>query len=108
MSFRIAASSVLVLVSVFVLVGCGGSRNGAVSGGESLTPELVVPPGSQEGAKALSATATATPVPTSTATVESMPTEVVEKVRVRVPNRGYNAMGSNDALIVMFEFSDFL
>ena len=106
MSFRIAALAVLVFA--FVSVGCGGSRDDVISGGESLTPELVVPPGSQEGAKALSATATATPVPTSTATVEPMPTEVVEKVRVRVPNRGYNAMGSNDAPIVMFEFSDFL
>ena len=127
MSLRFAALALGVLMVsavAFVLVGCGDADDD--SGGESLTPELVVPPASQKGSKELadtaSATATSTPIPTPTstptlhptstpmptATIEPTPTEVVEKPKVKIPNRGYNSMGSDDALIVMFEFSDFL
>ena len=123
MSLWFAAFGVLMVSAVaFVLVGCGDADDD--SGGESLTPELVVPPASQEGSKELAdtATATSTPIPTPTstptlhptstpmptATIEPTPTEVVEKPKVKIPNRGYNSMGSDDAPIVMFEFSDFL
>ena len=121
MSLWFAAFGVLMVSAVaFVLVGCGDADDD--SGGESLTPELVVPPASQEGSKELADGATSTPIPTPTstptlhptstpmptATIEPTPTEVVEKPKVKIPNRGYNSMGSDDAPIVMFEFSDFL
>lgn len=102
MSLRFAALGVGVLVLAFVLVGCGSSGDGSGSVVEDLTPELVVPPGSQQGAKELSVT------PTATATAEPTATAVPEKPRVKIPNRGYNSMGSDDAPIVMFDFSDFL
>ena len=110
MSLRFAALGVVSLVVAFVLVGCGSSGDGSGSVGEDLTPELVVPPGSQQDAKELSATptATATVEPSPTATIEPTATEVPEKPRVNIPNRGYNSMGSEDAPIVMFDFSDFL
>lgn len=120
MSLRFAALGVVSLVVAFVLVGCGSSGDSSGSVGEDLTPELVVPPVSQQGAKELSATpmpiptatvesiATATVQPSPTAMIEPTATEVLEKPRVKIPNRGYNSMGSEDAPIVMFDFSDFL
>ena len=89
MSFRSFALAALVLLSAFSVVGCGiRDDDGAVSE-NVLTAELVVPPASQELA-----------APTATA--------AVEKVRVNVPNRGYNSYGDPDAPITMFDFSDFL
>ena len=113
MYFRLFALATLVSFSAFAVVGCGiRDDDGAVSE-NVLTAELVVPPASQELA-APTATAmppTATSVP-PTATVEvAAKSEVetaVEKVRVNVPNRGYNSFGDPDAPITMFDFSDFL
>ena len=90
MSLRFAALGVLVLVLAFVVVGCGASE----SVSEDVTPVLAAPPAAIE--------------PTATATVEPAPTEVTESPRVKIPNRGYNSMGSEDAPIVMFDFSDYL
>ena len=76
-------------------------------GGEpALTAELVVPPAEQE----LVSTATTTAAPTVAEAVEVVEeNSVVEGgLRVNVPNRGYNSMGSLDAPITMFDFSDFL
>ena len=56
-------------------------------------------------------TATAPPVPTPTATRTSTVAPAEDQAegppRVDVPNRGYNVLGSPDAPITMFEFSDF-
>ena len=113
MSFRSFALAALVLLSAFSVVGCGiRDDDGAVSE-NVLTAELVVPPASQELAAptATAAPPTATSVPpaaTMEVAAESEVEPVVEKVRVNVPNRGYNSYGDPDAPITMFEFSDFL
>ena len=113
MSFRSFALAALVLLSAFSVVGCGiRDDDGAVSE-NVLTAELVVPPASQElaapAATAMPPTATSVP-PTATMAVaaESKIETAVEKVRVNVPNRGYNSFGDPDAPITMFDFSDFL
>ena len=112
MSFRSFALAALVLLGAFSVVGCGIRDDDGAVGENVLTAELVVAPASQESADP---TATAVP-PTATSVIEAT-TEVaveskietaVEKVRVNVPNRGYNSLGDPDAPITMFEFSDFL
>ena len=104
----------VVLIAVFLLssiiLACGVSNEGG-SEGDTLTAELVVPPAKQETVAAPAATRVP---PTSTALSEtsdaaiSKVSEAAENRTVNVPNRGYNAMGGNDAPITMFDFSDFL
>lgn len=73
-----------------------------------MTAELVVPPAEQE-VFAATVPPTATAVPTATEVVEVVEEgDEDEALRVHVANRGYNVMGSDDAPITMFEFSDFL
>ena len=107
MSFRFAALAVLILVSVFAVVGCGIQTQRGVGNEKVLTAELVVPPVKEE--VVVEATATATPSPTATPTVAVTKEVIEEKPKtIRVSNRGYNSMGDTDAPIVMFDFSDFL
>ena len=113
MSFRLFALAALVLLSAFAVFGCGVGEDGEAVSDNVLTAELVVPPASQElaapTATAMPPTATSVP-PTATVEVaaESEVETAVEKVRVNVPNRGYNSFGDPDAPITMFDFSDFL
>ena len=106
----------VVLIAVFLLssivLACGVSNEGG-SDGDTLTAELVVPPAKQETVAA----PTATRVPptftdlseTSDAAISKVSEAAGKRKRtVNVPNRGYNAMGGNDAPITMFDFSDFL
>ncbi len=55
--------------------------------------------------------ATATPAPTpepvETATPAPDEEEEVEKTPIEVPDRGYNTVGSPDAPVTLFDFSDF-
>ena len=113
MSFRLFALVALVLFGAFVVFGCGVGDEGDAVDENVLTAELVVPPASQELAAptATAAPPTATSVPptaTMEVAAESEVEPVVEKVRVNVPNRGYNSYGDPDAPITMFDFSDFL
>lgn len=101
---------VAVVVSAVALAGCG-VRSGDGAAESVLTAELVVPPAQQEIAES----PTASPVP-PTATIapprapveKSNADETAARINLNVPNRGYNAMGSDDAPITMFDFSDFL
>ncbi len=105
MSSRLFALVVLVLFGAFVVVSCGVRDEGEAVTENVLTAELVVPSSSQVTVEPSTATPepTATPVP-PTATAEPTP----EKSQVNISNRGYNLMGSDDAPITMFDFSDFL
>lgn len=109
MLIRFLALIATVVLAV-VFVGCG-DRSDDRGSENVLTAELVVPPADQE----IVETPTATRVPpTATAalpkaTSERSNTDETEaNLNVSVPNRGYNAMGSDDAPITMFDFSDFL
>ena len=95
----------LVVSVTLVLVACGTSEDGGTLGGEQvLTAELVVPPAEQEAVSV----GTSTVAPTATTVPTAADISKEEADRVNVPNRGYNAMGSEDAPITMFDFSDFL
>ena len=113
MSFRLFTLAALISFSAVALLACGVGDEGDAVDENVLTAELVVPPASQElaapTATAMPPTATSVP-PTATVEVaaESEVETAVEKVRVNVPNRGYNSYGDPDAPITMFEFSDFL
>ena len=109
MSFRSLAPVVVLIVSALVLGACGASEEGDTLGGEpALTAELVVPPAEQE-VVAATVPPTATAVPTATEAVEVVKeVDEDEALRVHVANRSYNVMGSDDAPITMFDFSDFL
>ena len=109
MSFRSSALVVLALLTALVLGACGVSEDdGELSGETVLTAELVVPPAEQE-VVAATVPPTATAVPTATEAVEVVKeVDDEEALRVHVANRGYNVMGSEDAPITMFDFSDFL
>lgn len=93
-----------------VVIACGVSNGDGPTSG-ALTAELVVPPAKQATVAAPTATRTAptaTAIPPSPIAEEGNIDAKQEKPQVSVPNRGYNAMGSDDAPITMFDFSDFL
>ena len=98
------------IVLAVVFVGCG-VRSGDRGDESVLTAELVVPPADQETVEPPTATRvppTATPAPLKATSEISTAGETEAKLNLSVPNRGYNAMGSDDAPITMFDFSDFL
>ena len=98
------------LIFAVVIAGCGiQSDEGA--GENVLTAELVVPPAEQETVEKPTATRvpqTVAPAPPEATSEMSKEDDSRAKLNVSVPNRGYNAMGSDDAPITMFDFSDFL
>ena len=109
MLIRLVALLAAVVLAA-VVVGCG-DRSSERGGENVLTAELVVPPADQETVEP----PTATRVPPTFAAVPLKATSEISKsdeteaiLNVSVPNRGYNAMGSDDAPITMFDFSDFL
>ena len=105
MSVRPSTLIALVVSVTLVLVACGTSEDGGTLGGEPvLTAELVVPPAEHE----VVSVGTAKVAPTATTVRTAADISEEEADRVNVPNRGYNAMGSEDAPITMFDFSDFL
>ena len=101
---------IAVIVPAVVFVGCG-DRGGDRHDENVLTAELVVPPADQETVEPPTATRvppTATHAPPKTTSGVSKADETEANLNVSVPNRGYNAMGTDDAPITMFDFSDFL
>lgn len=86
MSLRSAA---LVAVAIVAISGaaCGGSSEDVALTAESVVATAIV-------------AAEPTPAPTET-TASDAPT-------VKVPHRGYNALGDPNAPIKLFDFSDFL
>ena len=107
-SRSVALLTAVVLASV--LTACGIQSDDPVSE-NVLTAELVVPPADQEtverptATRVLPTTASTSPKATSETSAIDRPET---KPNLSVPNRGYNAMGSDDAPITMFDFSDFL
>ena len=104
--------AVLIAVSSLSLIvlGCGVTNEGG-STNDALTAELVVPPAEQEIAPAPTSTQsppTATTIPATMTSQISKAGDPKPKPQASVPNRGYNAMGSEEAPITMFDFSDFL
>ena len=101
---------IAVIIFAVVFVGCG-VRSGDRVTENVLTAELVVPPADQETVETRAATripSTTTPAPPKATPGISKADETEANLNVSVPNRGYNAMGSDDAPITMFDFSDFL
>ena len=94
-------------IPVFVVVAvlsCGGGRIVEVTREVEVIEEVEV-------TRIVEVVATASPVPTP-ATVEAdtvAPDEEQQgaKPLLEVPDRGYNSLGSPDAPITMFDFSDF-
>ena len=105
MSPRSFALATLILFSAIAVAACGAQDTGETVNESALTPELVVPPASQVTVEP--PTATVAPTATQPPTPTEEPIED-EPARVHVPNRGYNSYGDPDALITMFDFSDFL
>ena len=92
-----------VFVAVAVL-SCGGGRIVEVTREVEVIEEVEV-------TRIVEVVATASPVPTP-ATVEADKIALDEEPEVakpllEVPDRGYNSLGSPDAPITMFDFSDF-
>ncbi len=113
----------LSILAVAGLLACGGEQSAEDEKASMIeaTPAAVEKPETAEATSEVAKekaneptpepTATAPPVPTPTATrtstVAPAEDQAEEPPRVDVPNRGYNVLGSPDAPITMFEFSDF-
>ena len=94
-------------IPVFVVVAvlsCGGGRIVEVTREVEVIEEVEV-------TRIVEVVATASPVPTpgtvEADTVASDEEPEVAKPLLEVPDRGYNSLGSPDAPITMFDFSDF-
>ena len=101
----------IIAISMSLVVSACGVSDGDGPSSGALTAELVVPPAEQATVAAPTATRvppTATVSPDTTTGAISKVDAAEEEPKVSVPNRGYNAMGSDDAPITMFDFSDFL
>ena len=103
-SFRQTMAMVIPLFVVVAVLSCGGGRIVEVTREVEVIEEVEV-------TRIVEVVATASPVPTP-GTVEAdtvAPDEEQEgaKPLLEVPDRGYNSLGSPDAPITMFDFSDF-
>ena len=94
MSLRAVAFVTSVVMLAVAGFGCGGDADDVALTAEAVVATAIVVP-------------TSTPMP-PTATPEPTEVPMADEPEVKVPNRGYNALGDPDAPIKMFDFSDFL
>ncbi len=86
-------------VFVFVaLLACSGELTVEVE--KEVTREV-------EATPTVEVVATATPSPTPEPAPTATPEPVEEEEPLEVPDRGYNSVGSPDAPVTLFDFSDF-
>ncbi len=101
------ALSLTAALALAATIACGTADEGGDAGDAGPTVELAAPPASLVATVAPSPTST--PMPTATAEdVVEATVVMVERAKVNIPNRGYNALGDPEAPITMFDFSDFL